>query len=96
MLTWLRFERNNDEEWPIRPDGVPGTSMNCCLLLLSGPTDELLLLQDGCLELLDCQPDNCCLLLNTDTGGENIELLLNSSTTDDPGFCLELNSCAES
>lgn len=62
MLSWDRYHRNNDDEWPIRPDGASGqVNDNCCLLLEDDPgdaTSELLLESDvtghDCLQPEDC------------------------------------------
>lgn len=35
MLTWERFHNNNEEEWPLRPDGFAGVPVvgGFCFLL---------------------------------------------------------------
>lgn len=62
MLTWNRYQANNDDDWPIRPDGLPSAPpVNCCLLLEDDPGDassELLLESD--ITGHDClQPESC-------------------------------------
>lgn len=57
MLTWDRFHNNNDEEWPIRPDGfsLAAAPADCCILLETGAPDEILLEDgSGCIQPEDC------------------------------------------
>jgi len=54
----LRFERRHLPFLTWYHKRLSGYSLNaaeCCFLLLSAPTDELLLLQSGCLQPLSCQ-----------------------------------------
>ena len=58
MLTWNRCHNNNDDDWPIRPDGFfdfgPPPEL-CCILLETGAPDEILLEDDsGCVALEAC------------------------------------------
>lgn len=41
MLTWQRFNNNNDDDWPIRPDGFAGVPVvgSFCFLLDTDPGD---------------------------------------------------------
>jgi len=63
MLTWERYHRNNDLEWPIRPDGGGEAIMVCCLIRLDDPganTSEILRLDDdgsgtSCIQPLSCE-----------------------------------------
>lgn len=86
MLTWIRYERNNDDEWPIRPDGLPGGDFpaGCCILRLDDPGDgssDILRLDDpgdgsSCIQPLSCNPviiPPCCILrLLADPGPTDI------------------------
>lgn len=63
MITRDRHERNNEDEWPIRPDGFIGAAPvgDCCLILASDPgtnTDEVLLAADtdgtSCVQPASC------------------------------------------
>jgi hypothetical protein len=66
MLTWDRYHRNNEDEWPIRPDGFIG-----------GAAPE----GDFCLLLNIDTDDTKTLILNADPTGDELCLQLNTSTT---------------
>lgn len=58
-LSWERAKANNDLEWPVRRDGLPGIS-ECCILLesSSGTGDVVLTEYDATGQ--DCiQPEDC-------------------------------------
>ena len=72
-----------------------GVGEQCCLLLLSDPGTEiddfLLLIGDGCLNLLGCDvSDECCILLESSIGIGDIVL---TEYDGDGTNCVEPEDC---
>jgi hypothetical protein len=70
-----------------------GRVEDCCFLLLSGPTDQFLLLQDGCLELLECQEGDECCIVRLDDTGSNTSVVLRLDDAGGADSCVEPLSC---
>jgi hypothetical protein len=92
----LRWERRHlvQKTWyhkRLGGRGVGEPPEDCCFLLLSDPADQFLLLQDGCLELLNCQPEEECCILTEDSNGGTFVVLTEDDV--DGTSCIEPEDC---
>ena len=64
-LSWELHHRNNELEWPVRWEGLPGGAAGCCIIRLDddgSQTSVILRLDDpgdgsSCIEPLSCQDE---------------------------------------